>query len=133
MKRAALIFAIVGLLLLADGSYLQVTHNNVGGDNGYLFGNQNINLSAGFIVLLSGGALLLAAIIMWLVAMRRRDEPADEGGQVSQFSQATKASQPAAAQAQAEQAPAAKAAAAQAEVGVGPGQIGKGRGDQRDS
>jgi hypothetical protein len=126
MKRGAIIFAIVAVLLLADGSYLQATHNNVGGDNGNLFGNQNINLSAGFIVLLSGGALLLAAIIMWLVAMRRRGEPAGEGSQVSQFSQAIRAGQAG----QAGQSPAGEA---QAEVGVGQAQIGKGRGDQRDS
>jgi hypothetical protein len=122
MKRGSIIFAIVALLLLADGSYLQVTKDNVGGDTGNLFGNQNINLSAGFVVLVSGGALLVAAVIMWVVAMRR-GQLSGEGGQVNQvsrFSQATRASE-------------SPTGEAQTEVGVGQGQIGKGRADQRDS
>jgi len=72
MKRGALIFTIVALLLLADGSYLQVTNNNVGGDTGTLFGNPHFFLSAGTVVLISGGVLLLGAVIMWAFALRRR-------------------------------------------------------------
>ena len=71
MKRGAVIFGIVALLLLADGSYLQVTNNNVGGDTGVLFGNPHFFLSAGQVVLISGGVLLLGALIMWVFAARR--------------------------------------------------------------
>jgi len=71
MKRVALVFGVVSLLLFADGIYLLATHNEVGGDTGTLFGNPNLALSAGTVVLISAAILLLAAVIMWLVAVRR--------------------------------------------------------------
>jgi hypothetical protein len=71
MKRGAVVFAVVALLLLADGSYLQVTRNSVGGDTGTLFGNPHLFLSAGTVVLISGGLLLAGAAIMWAVALLR--------------------------------------------------------------
>jgi uncharacterized membrane protein len=71
LKRAAIVFAVVSLLLFADGAYLQVTNNNVGGDTGTLFGNPNLALSAGTVVLISAAMLLVAAVIMWVVAVRR--------------------------------------------------------------
>jgi hypothetical protein len=81
MKRGAVVFAVVALLLLADGSYLQVTRNQVGGDTGTLFGNPKLSLSAGTVVLISGGLLLLGAAIMWAVALRRdRRQPRKESG-----------------------------------------------------
>lgn len=81
MKRGAVVFAVVALLLLADGSYLQVTRNQVGGDTGTLFGNPKLFLSAGTVVLISGGLLLAGAAIMWAVAQRRdRRQPGKESG-----------------------------------------------------
>jgi hypothetical protein len=71
MKRGALVFGVLALVLLADGSYLQLTDNQVGGDTGVLFGNPNLVLSAGTIVLISGGFLLVGAALMWVVAIRR--------------------------------------------------------------
>jgi hypothetical protein len=71
VKRGAIVFAIVALLLLADGSYLQVSHNNVGGDTGSLFGNPHFFLSAGTVVLISGGLLLAGAAILWVLAELR--------------------------------------------------------------
>ena len=71
MKRIALALGVISLLLLADGSYLQVTNNQVYGDTGTLFGNPNIFLSAGTIVLISGGLVLMAALAMWLADVRR--------------------------------------------------------------
>lgn len=71
MKRGALVFAIVALLLFADGSYLQVSNNQVGGDTGVLFGNQNLSLAAGTVVLISGALLMIGAAIMFAVALRR--------------------------------------------------------------
>jgi hypothetical protein len=105
MKRGAVIFAIVALLLLADGSYLQLTNNQVGGDTGSLFGNQNLSLSAGTVVLVSGGLLLLGAIIMWTVGVLR-----SRGSATSQTGQTQ--------------------ATAQAKVAAGPGQARKESGDQ---
>lgn len=73
MKRIALVFGVVSLLLFADGIYLLATHNEVGGDTGVLFGNPNKFLSAGTIVVISALLLLVASAIMWLVGVRRED------------------------------------------------------------
>jgi hypothetical protein len=74
MKRLALVFGVVSLLLFADGIYLLATHNEVGGDTGVLFGNPNKFLSAGTIVVISALLLLVASVIMWLVGVRREDK-----------------------------------------------------------
>jgi hypothetical protein len=80
MKRGAIAFAIVAVLLLGDGSYLQATHNEVGGDSGILFGNAHLFLSAGTVVIISGVMLIVAAAIMWGVAIwRDRRAPAGAG------------------------------------------------------
>jgi hypothetical protein len=74
MKRIALVFGVVSLLLFADGIYLLATHNEVGGDTGVLFGNPNKFLSAGTIVVISALLLLVASVSMWLVGVRREDK-----------------------------------------------------------
>jgi hypothetical protein len=74
MKRVALVFGVVSLLLFADGIYLLATHNEVGGDTGTLFGNPNNFLSAGTIVVISALLVGVASVIMWLVAVRREDK-----------------------------------------------------------
>jgi hypothetical protein len=74
MKRIALVFGVVSLLLFADGIYLLVTHNEVGGDTGVLFGNPDKFLSAGTVVVISALLLLVASVIMWLVAVHREDK-----------------------------------------------------------
>ncbi len=72
MKRVALVFGILAVLLLADGAYLDLTNNQVGGDQGALFGNANVVLSAGTTVLVAGGLLAVGSIIMWLLAIRKQ-------------------------------------------------------------
>ena len=74
MKRIALVFGVVSLLLFADGIYLLATHNEVGGDTGVLFGNPNKFLSAGTIVVISALLLLVASVSMWLVGIHREDK-----------------------------------------------------------
>jgi hypothetical protein len=74
MKRVALVFGVVSLLLFADGIYLLTTHNEVGGDTGTLFGNPNNFLSAGTIVVISALLVGVASVTMWLVAVRREDK-----------------------------------------------------------
>ena len=74
MKRLALVFGIVSLLLFADGIYLLATHNEVGGDTGVLFGNPNKFLSAGTVVVICALLLLVASVSMWLVGVRREDK-----------------------------------------------------------
>lgn len=71
MKRGSLVFGIVAVLLLADGTYLDLTNNQVGGDQGSFFGNSNFVLSAGTTVLVAGGLLLVGSVIMWIVAARK--------------------------------------------------------------
>jgi Na+-transporting methylmalonyl-CoA/oxaloacetate decarboxylase gamma subunit len=73
MKRAAIVFGVLTLLLFADGIYLLATHTNPNGDTGVLFGNPNNFLSAGTVVVISALVLLVATVIMWLVAVRRED------------------------------------------------------------
>jgi hypothetical protein len=82
IKRAALVFAVVSLLLFADGAYLQVSNDQVGGDTGVLFGNPHYFLSAGTVVLISAGFLLLGAALMWAVGLRR-DRLAGPPGQLA--------------------------------------------------
>jgi len=74
LKRTALVFGIVSLLLFADGSYLLATHKNPNGDTGILFGNPHNFLSSGTIVVISALFLLVATVIMWLVAVHREDK-----------------------------------------------------------
>jgi len=73
MKRAAIVFGVLTLLLFADGIYLLATHKNPNGDTGVLFGNPDKFLSAGTVVVISALLLLVATVIMWLVAVRRED------------------------------------------------------------
>jgi len=74
LRRAALIFGILSLLLFADGAYLVATHDNVGGDTGVLFGNSRYYMNAGTIVVLSGLLVLVPSVIMWLVDVHRQDK-----------------------------------------------------------
>lgn len=72
MKRIALVTGVIALLLLIDGTVLQLRHDEVGGDSGILFGDPHLFLSAGVVVLICGGLMLLGAAIMWVVAQRRQ-------------------------------------------------------------
>jgi hypothetical protein len=116
MKRIAIVTAVVALLLLIDGTYLQLSNNQVGGDSGILFGNPNLFLSAGTVVLISGGLILLGAVLMWVMAVRR-----------------TGARQAAADQARADQAAAGQVAAGRVAAGrvASQAQTGKGQGHRR--
>ena len=108
MKRIALVTAIIAVLLLIDGTYLQLSNNEVGGDSGFLFGNPNLFVSAGTVVLISGGLMLLGAGVMWAAALRKGRLPG-ESGQVSQP----------------------QASEVKTEVGAGQAQVGKGQGHQQ--
>ena len=74
LRRAALVFGILALLLFVDGIYLVAAHKNPNGDTGTLFGNSHYQLNAGTVVVLSGVLVLAAAVIMWLVAVHREDK-----------------------------------------------------------
>ncbi len=108
IKRAALVFAVLSLLLFADGAYLLAANDNVGGDTGVLFGNPNHPLPAGTVVLISAAFLLLGALLLWALGMRR--DRLDGGpGKVA----------------------AAAASPVQPQVGTRPGGVRKESGDQR--
>jgi len=70
MRRATLICGILAVLLLADGTYMEVSNYQPGDQNAFT-GNPNIILSDGQVVLISGGLLLLATVVMWLVVARK--------------------------------------------------------------
>ena len=71
MKRVALVFSVVSVLLLADGLYM-VFANYHPGDANTFFGNQTWNLSDGEVTLISAGLFTVATAIMWAVVLRRR-------------------------------------------------------------
>jgi hypothetical protein len=137
VKRATYIFAVLSLLIIADGAYLEVSNNQQGcgcnGDSGTLFGGStSINLSTGTEVLIGGGLLLIVTGILWIVAMRRgRGVAAANGPAQASPAQAGPAQ---AAKAQAGPAQAANAQAGQSpaktEVTAGQGQVAKETGDQ---
>jgi len=70
MKRAAIIFAVVAVLLFADGLYM-VLANYHPADANTFFGNQTWNISDGEVTIISSGFVALAAVIMWVFAARR--------------------------------------------------------------
>ena len=74
LRRAALVFGILALLLFADGIYLVAAHKNPNGDTGTLFGNSSYYLNSGTVVVLSGVLVLIASVIMWLVDVHRQDK-----------------------------------------------------------
>jgi hypothetical protein len=147
VKRAAYIFAVLSLLIIADGVYLDVSNNQQGcgcnGDSGSLFGGStSINLSTGTEVLIGGGLLLIVTGIVWIVAMRRdrglaaangraQASPAQTGQAQAAEAQAgqAQAAQPQAAQAQAANAQAGQPPA-KTEVTAGQAQVVKETGDQ---
>jgi hypothetical protein len=93
LKRAAIVFGVLALLLLVDGIYLVATHTNPNGDTGTFFGNQHYALSSGTIVLISALLLAVAALVMWLVDVHREDReraqrPAAERQAVAERQQA---------------------------------------------
>ena len=76
-KRVAIIFAVVGVLLLADGVWMELTNYHPSDQNTF-FGNGNLILSDGQVVLISAGLIILATVVMWLVAARR-ESPSPAG------------------------------------------------------
>jgi hypothetical protein len=70
VKRVAIVFGVLAVLLLIDGLYMVVANYHPQDANTF-FGNQTWNLSDGEVTLISAGFLILAALIMWGIAVRR--------------------------------------------------------------
>jgi hypothetical protein len=74
MRRLAWTFSIISAIILIYGLVDYLTNYNwAQGDQDPLFGNQNILLNDGATVLIAGGLLAVGSIIMWIVALRRRN------------------------------------------------------------
>jgi hypothetical protein len=74
MRRLAWTFSIISAIILIYGLIDYLTNYNwAQGDQDPLFGNQNILLNDGATVLIAGGLLAAGSIIMWIVALRRRN------------------------------------------------------------
>ncbi|MBA2285393.1 MAG: hypothetical protein H0W02_07930 [Ktedonobacteraceae bacterium] len=65
MRRIGIIGMILGVLLIADGIYMVMTHYNDGE-------TQALNLPDGWIVIISASVLLLAAILAFVLPSRSR-------------------------------------------------------------
>ena len=70
MKRAAWIFTVLSVLLLADGLWMQLSHYQPGDQNTFT-GNPSLILSDGQVVLISAGFLIVATAVMWVLLLRR--------------------------------------------------------------
>lgn len=80
MKRAAIVFSVVTVLLFVDGLYM-VLANYHPGDANTFFGNQNWNTSDGEVTLISAGFVCLATLVMWAMVIRRGRSQAQRPGQ----------------------------------------------------
>jgi hypothetical protein len=70
VRRAAWVFTVLSLLLLADGLYMELSHYQPGDQNTFT-GNANLILSDGQVVLISAGLLIVATVVMWVLVFRR--------------------------------------------------------------
>jgi uncharacterized membrane protein len=70
MRRVSIVFAILSVLLLADGTWMELTHYQPG-DQNPLFGNPHLIISDGTTVLVAAGMLLVVAAVMWVAGGRR--------------------------------------------------------------
>jgi CHASE3 domain sensor protein len=74
MKRIAIIFSVISVILLVYGLIDYLTNYNwAQGDQDPLFGNQNVLLNDGATVLIAGGFLTVGSVIMWVLALRKGD------------------------------------------------------------
>ncbi len=74
MKRIAIIFSVISVILLVYGLIDYLTNYNwAQGDQDPLFGNQNVLLNDGATVLIAGGLLTVGSVIMWVLALRQGD------------------------------------------------------------
>jgi hypothetical protein len=74
MKRIAIIFSVISVILLVYGLIDYLTNYNwAQGDQDPLFGNQNVLLNDGATVLIAGGFLTVGSVITWVLALRKGD------------------------------------------------------------
>jgi hypothetical protein len=75
MRRLAWITSVVTVILLVYGLIDYLTNYNwAQGDQNPFQGNPNILLNDGATVLIAGGFLAIGAIIMWVLALRQKEQ-----------------------------------------------------------
>jgi len=70
MRRIAIISGILGLLIVADGIFQQITRYN-DGETQDLLHLGRVELSDGVTLLISGGVVLIVALIAFLMPERK--------------------------------------------------------------
>jgi hypothetical protein len=71
MKRLTITCAVISVLLLINGIYMEAANYHPGDQNAF-FGNANVILSDGQVVLISAGLFIIATVAIWVVDRRRR-------------------------------------------------------------
>ena len=69
MRRIAIISLVLGLLIVADGIYQQVTRYN-SGETQSVLNLSNVTLTDGWTLIISGAVVLLVALIAFLMSGR---------------------------------------------------------------
>jgi hypothetical protein len=69
MRRLAIVSGILGLLIVADGIYDQLT-NYKGGETQNVLNLSNVTLTDGWTLIISGAVVLVVSIIAFLLAAR---------------------------------------------------------------
>jgi hypothetical protein len=69
MRRIAIISAILGALIVADGIFQQITQYK-GGETQNVLNLNNVTLTDGMTLIISGGAVLVVSLVAFLLSMR---------------------------------------------------------------
>jgi len=80
MRRIAIISAILGVLIVADGIYQQISKYN-GGETQNVLNLSNVTLTDGMTLIISGAIVLVVSLVAFLLSMRS-SSPANNSPQV---------------------------------------------------
>jgi hypothetical protein len=81
MRRIAIISAILGALIVADGIFQQIVKYN-SGETQNVLNLSNVTLTDGMTLIISGGIVLIVALIAFLLSMRASSSPSGNSPQV---------------------------------------------------
>ena len=80
MRRISIISAILGVLIVADGIYQQISKYN-GGETQNVLNLSNVTLTDGMTLIISGAIVLVVSLVAFLLSMRS-SSPANNSPQV---------------------------------------------------
>jgi hypothetical protein len=69
MRRLAIVSGILGLLIVADGIFQQVTNYN-GGETQNVLNLSNVTLSDGWTLIISGAVVLVVTLVAFMLSGR---------------------------------------------------------------